>query len=244
MLVALNLVDAALDKLKAENSDLIPLLLGVRQIRDKYLETAMMAVLNTASNIKEARAKLGEWFDGTMTRASNKYTNEMQRFSLVISLLLALLLNVDTLFLARVLWEDPALRTTVATTAAATAPQLQQTIQEQAAATPAPGESTVEDVQQSVNEASTTLETLLELRLPIGWTFQPSLGTTDNNTAISADRIAPRNLWEYWPPNNPDGWLSLWFLKIVGIALTTIALAQGAPFWFDLLRRLTRGGSS
>ena len=35
MLAALNLVDAALDKLQAEKSDLIPLLLGVRQIKGK-----------------------------------------------------------------------------------------------------------------------------------------------------------------------------------------------------------------
>jgi hypothetical protein len=38
--------------------------------------------------------------------------------------------------------------------------------------------------------------------------------------------------------------LGLWVLKIFGIALTTIAVAQGAPFWFDLIRKLTRGGSS
>src|SRR5690606_22070894 len=128
MLVALNLVDAALDKLKAENSDLIPLLLGVRQIKDKYLETALMAILSTASNINQARAKIGEWFDGSMQRATNKYVQEMQRISIIISLLLALLLNVDALFLARVLWEDPALRTTVAVTAAASAPQIMENV--------------------------------------------------------------------------------------------------------------------
>lgn len=242
MLVALNLVDAALDKLKAENSDLIPLLLGVRQVKDQYLETALMAVLNTASNINEARAKLGEWFEGAMSRASNIYTREMQRFSLVVSFLLALLLNVDTLFLGRVLWEDPALRTTVALTAAATAPQLSEDIQRQA--TPPTGESTVEDVQESINEAAQTLETLLELRLPLGWTLEEPPATINEDLALSADRANPRNLWQFWPPNNPGGWLELWVLKLVGLLLTTIALAQGAPFWFDLLRRLTHGGRS
>ncbi|MBZ0298883.1 MAG: hypothetical protein K8J31_04035 [Anaerolineae bacterium] len=242
MLVALNLVDAALDKLKAENSDLIPLLLGVRQIKDKYLETALMAVLNTASNISQARKKIGDWFDGSMERATNKYIKEMQRISILISLLLALLLNVDTLFLARVLWEDPALRTSVAVTAAATAPQLANQVQNQA--NPALGEGTVEEVQQAVNEAQATLETLLELRLPIGWVIQPVTEAVNKDLALSADRLDPRNLWQYWPPNNPDGWLELWILKIIGVALTTVALSQGAPFWFDLLRKLTRGNSS
>lgn len=238
MLVALNLVDAALDKLKAENSDLIPLLLGVRQIKDKYLETALMAVLNTASNINQARAKIGEWFDGSMQRATNKYVQEMQRISIIISLLLALLLNVDTLFLARVLWEDPALRTTVAVTAAASAPQIMQNVEDRT--DPSQGQGTVEEVQQAINEAQATLETLLELRLPIGWVIQPIAAEVNQDLALSADRLNPRNLWQFWPPNNPGGWLELWFLKIIGIALTTIALSQGAPFWFDLLRKLTR----
>lgn len=236
MLAALNLVDAALDKLKAENSDLIPLLLGIRQIKDKYLETSLAAILNTASNIQQARAKIGEWFDGTMQRASSKYVQEMQRFSLVISFLLALLLNVDTLHLARVLWEDPALRTTVAATAVATAPQLQAEFENQT--DPTQGQGTIEEVEQSINEARDTLETLLELRLPIGWVIQPPI--SDEGVPLDSARLDYRNLWSFWPPNNPTGWFELWFYKIAGLLLTSIALAQGAPFWFDLLRKLTR----
>lgn len=242
MLVALNLVDAALDKLRAENSDLIPLLLGVRQVKDKYLEAALMAILNTASNIKEARAKIGEWFEGSMDRARQTYIREMQRISIIISLLLALILNVDTLQLARILWEDPALRTTVAQTAAASVEQVRQNVESQV--DPTQGEGTIEEVQQAVNEAHVTLETLLELRLPIGWVIQPISTETNPDLALSVDRLDLRNLWQFWPPNNPDGWLELWFYKIAGILLTTIALSQGAPFWFDLLRKLTRNGGS
>jgi hypothetical protein len=238
MLVALNLVDAALDKLKAENSDLIPLLLGVRQVKDQYLETALIAILNTASNLKEARTKIGEWFDGTMQRARDRYIKQMQLISIVISVVLALLLNVDTLFLARILWEDPALRTSVAVTAAATAPQLAQQIQNPTDATQ--GSGTVEEVEQAISEARATLETLLELRLPIGWVIQPPADTDESAVSLDTSRLDSRNLWQFWPPNNPDGWLRLWFYKILGIALTAIALSQGAPFWFDLLRKLTR----
>jgi hypothetical protein len=241
MLVALNLVDAALDKLKAENSDMIPLLLGVRQVKDKYLEAALTAVLNTASNLEEARQKLGEWFNGMMDRATDTYIKQMQRISIVISLLLALVLNVDTMQLARVLWEDPALRTTVAQTAAASAGQIRQDVENQT--DPTQGQGSVEEVQEAINEAQVTLETLLELRLPIGWVIEPITTDVDPELALSVDRLDPRNLWQFWPPNNPDGWLELWFYKIAGIALTTIALSQGAPFWFDLLRKLTRNNS-
>ncbi len=240
MLVALNLVDSALDKFQAENSDLIPLLLGIRQIKDKYLETSLMAILNTASNINDARAKIGSWFDSSMQRATKKYVEQMQRITLVIGFLLALLLNVDALHLGRVLWEDPALRTAVAVTAANSADQIITNFENQP--DPTQGEGTVEEVQEAVADAQFTLDALLDLRLPIGWTITPV--NPDIEPPLRDDKLDPRNLWQFSPVNNPDSFLQLWFLKIIGLALTTVALAQGAPFWFDMIRKLTRGGGS
>ena len=45
--------------------------------------------------------------------------------------------------------------------------------------------------------------------------------------------------------NLPIGWNSLpqdipgWILKVIGLAMTTVAVSLGAPFWFDLLRTLS-----
>ena len=53
-----------------------------------------------------------------------------------------------------------------------------------------------------------------KLNLPIGW--------------VSRDGDAqgiPSDIWG-------------WIIKIVGIALTTVAVSLGAPFWFDLLNKL------
>lgn len=250
MLQALNLVDSALDKLKVENSSLIPLVLGVKQIKDKYLQAALEAVLNTATDLRDAQIKLAIWFQNMMDRASQRYTREMQRFSLGIGLLLALVLNVDTLHLARTLWEDPALRAAVSVTAQSAAPQI-----EGQTSTPVPAEAVTEDVlEDSIYAVQATLQRLLDLRLPIGWTLQTPTDeaisvpaaeadgevTIDPNTLLP-ERDDARNLAMFWPPNNPD-WFGLWLRKIIGIAITTVAVAQGAPFWFDLLRRLARGG--
>lgn len=239
MLQALHLVDSALDKLKVENSNLIPLVLGVKQIKDKYLQTALEAVLNTAENLKDAQDKLAIWFTSVMDRASTRYVREMQRFSLVVGLLLALVLNVDTLHLARTLWEDPALRAAVAVTAQNTAPQLESTTSQPADA----GNVTEEDVDQSVDAVEATLKQLLDLRLPIGWTLEmPDESTAVLDSSLEG-RDDARNLAMFWPGNNPD-WFGLLLRKIIGIAITMIAVAQGAPFWFDLLKRLTRGGGA
>ncbi len=48
----------------------------------------------------------------------------------------------------------------------------------------------------------------------------------------------------------PLGWVVLpqtvfgWFLKVIGLILTTLAVSLGAPFWFDLLKRFTNPRSS
>ena len=47
------------------------------------------------------------------------------------------------------------------------------------------------------------------------------------------------NLWNLWPGNGNPGWFSLLLAKLVGLAVSAIAAAQGAPFWFDLLAKFT-----
>ncbi len=235
MLVALNLVDTALDKLQVESSDLIPLHLGVRQIRDQYLQTALEAVLTTAHSLQDAQEKLGQWFDSGINRAREVYTRQMQRISIVIGLLLAVILNVDTLFIGRVLWEDPALRAAVATAAEASVPTLEEQISQ---GQPDPTQPPAQSLDEATLAARSIFNTLLNLRLPLGWGFTPL-----ETGMAEASRDDGRNLWLYSPANNPD-WLGLWLRKAVGLIVTTIAVAQGAPFWFDFLRRITnRGGS-
>lgn len=50
--------------------------------------------------------------------------------------------------------------------------------------------------------------------------------------------------------NLPIGWVALpqtvfgWFLKLIGLILTTLAVSLGAPFWFDVIKRFTNPRSS
>jgi hypothetical protein len=59
------------------------------------------------------------------------------------------------------------------------------------------------------------LEEVRELNLPLGWS--------------SAD-----------PLRDPPSGLAGWLLKLLGLAVTVLALSLGAPFWFDLLSRVAR----
>lgn len=111
-------------------------------------------------------------------------------------------------------------------------------------ATPPP----ISDEQQAILElgesaakSAYTLESILALNLPIGWHITNPV--TDRALLLSA--VNPltdaRNLWNYWPGNNPEHWFGLLLRKLLGIALTTIAVSQGAPFWFDLMNRIAQG---
>ncbi len=67
-------------------------------------------------------------------------------------------------------------------------------------------------------ETEPLLAELEELTIRIGWS--------------SVLKNAPsRDSW-------PD-FISFWFWKSIGLLLTAVAVAQGAPFWYDLLRKMT-----
>ena len=56
--------------------------------------------------------------------------------------------------------------------------------------------------------------------------------------ALTNPRQDTRNLWNMLPGNN-ESWFGLLLQKLLGLVLTTLAVMQGAPFWFDLLKRVS-----
>ena len=219
---------------------------GIQQIKDPRLKSALRTVLTTAEDMDDAKRKLENWFNDGMSRASEHFKKWIQRWSLAVALTLTVVLNVDTLYLARTLWEDPQLRQNVvqAATVFETEGIPLNESDEDANLVPedeANEGTTFADITEDALAAQETAQTLLELQLPITWEITP---VTDEmiqqslNLGLPDPRSNPRNLWNYDPRNNGN-WFTLLLEKLIGIGLTTIAAAQGAPFWFDLLRKLT-----
>ena len=97
-------------------------------------------------------------------------------------------------------------------------------------------ENTLEDAIETGANVAHQLQDIQDLSLPIGWSFQNVSELADGGLALSD----PNNLWNYFPENNPSGWLGLLVAKFFGIAATVIAAAQGAPFWFGIVNRILR----
>ncbi len=196
----------------------------VAAVEDQTLKDKLRDVLKTARNLADVKEKLAQWLDIGLSRAREVYGRHMQVLSFICGAVLVLLLNVDTIYIAESLWNDPVLRQATVDAANTTISQVD------------PGAET-QDLQESIQRAQNTMNNLLDLRLPIGWYHQPVDEAGPDLSVLDPLRDT-RNLWNVLPGGNP-GWFGLLVEKLVGLLLTTIAVMQGAPFWFDLLRRAT-----
>ncbi|RMG85101.1 MAG: hypothetical protein D6712_10070, partial [Chloroflexi bacterium] len=107
---ALTNLEIEIGELEVEREGIGALLVGLKKVKDDTVRLAMETIIRTAESVDDARQKLEQWFNDSMSRVSEAYQRKMQFFSLAIGLLIAVLVNVDTLQLARTLWEDPVLR--------------------------------------------------------------------------------------------------------------------------------------
>ncbi len=237
-----NEIDEEVSLLGLQSTDNIALMAGIRQIEQPNLRNALATVMYSAENMDAARGNLETWFNTSMTGARAAYASRMKLLSVVVALAFALMLNIDTLNIARVLWEDPAQRQALSSELnyAVQSGDLQAQIDNAAGdasgdyqASQVQSETPLQDALGAGADIAWQLQELENLRLPFGWTFQ-------NVAEQPLAQSDPNNLWNYAPENNPQGWLGLLGAKLLGIAATVIAAAQGAPFWFGIVNRILR----
>jgi hypothetical protein len=185
----------------------------VDQIHNEHLRKVLADVAGSATaQLSTAREALEAWFDMAMDRVSGWYKRRTHLWVWVIALAAAFGLNADTLLIARTLWSDPVTREAVAAQADA-----------YAKAHP--------DLEQpDVEKAVAKIRDLNDLRFPIGWTraVKGCKATKITDTTVVCDpRAMPRSV-----PGKA--------LRLAGLFVTAAALTLGAPFWFDLLSKVTR----
>lgn len=237
-----NQIDEEVSLLGLEPSGNVALMAGIKQIESQNLRNSLATVMYSAGSMDVARQNLETWFSNSMSRASQDYRSRMKGLSVVVALVFALALNIDTLNIARTLWEDPARREQISSELSYTVQsgelQTQVNVAQPGAddefrANQAEPDNNLEDAFGTGVDIANQLQVIEDLSLPIGWTLQ-------NVSEAPAMRNDPNNLWNYFPDNNPDGWPGLLAAKFLGIAATVIAAAQGAPFWFGIVNRVLR----
>lgn len=167
------------------------------------------------TDLDEARRRTAAWFDHTMDRASGWYRRNIQRYTFLASLALVTALNADTLAIARATWNDEGLRHAVA----AQAHLLVSTGQD------GPGQ-----VKKAADVLQDELKGIKQSGVPLGW----------DHAAVA--ELIPALRSEDTPDDTHMRVATVlaWVQKGFGLLASAFAVSLGAPFWFDLLNRLTR----
>ncbi len=176
----------------------------------------------TGAELQQLQTELEAWFNRGMERASGVYRRNVKGVGLLIGLAIAFTVNADTFYMFQRLSNDQAIRSSIVQAAEQLDIRSLNSAEELAADTGIDNLSEqIEGDLRSVGDA--VKKSLADYPLPIG--------RTEN--VLAAQQLAQ----ESWPiPVIPQ--------RLVGWAITALALSMGASFWFDLLRKVMSVRSS
>lgn len=214
------------------------------------LREAQSTVIAGEQIVDKTRQQFEQWFNDAMDRLSGAYKRKAQFASFVIGFFLAILLNMDTINTATTLWREPTLRQAIIAQVTTSVSQ-----NEQAIVNSSGSESTL-GALVSVSDLQTQLRVL---NFPFGWittavtidpVFQCDLASPSTYDAqgLPVHILGIRFNSLCYPlinslPINQDNAIG-WLTKLLGLLLTGAAAAQGAPFWFDILKKFVNVRSS
>lgn len=207
----------AADSSGAEPGNLAELRALIGKLESEQLRGALNGLIDeTATSLSDVNERIEEWFDDTMARASGWFQRRIGRYLALIGVVLVVFTNADAIRIARTLYLTPELREVVVARA----------------------EARVAESNDGEDGASTEeipLDAVIDQNLSalgplLGWSDHDAerLLGIDNDDGIR-DRTHP---------------VYAWFEKLIGLALSVVAVSLGAPFWFDLLGKLVSLRSS
>ena len=167
------------------------------------------AVVKGATNAEEEKKKIEHWFDDAMDGVSGWYKRKANAWLWVISALVCVALNADTISVGKILWNDPTARAAVSEAAKNYATHKAANDAGTNATTPA-------EVKDELSRVTKARDDLEKLPVPLGWCKRDCLPDD--------------------PRRPPTAFYPL-LLKFIGLLISVLAVSQGAPFWFDLLQK-------
>jgi hypothetical protein len=210
----------ALDKTTILSTEFQRVLLTyANEAKDIYKEVSV----KTQSEIELFRAKVENWYDSSMDRLTGTMKKKYSRpTTFSVAVVITFLLNADSIAIAKYLYSNPETRTKIAMQAydatkdSALKEQVKQLKVNPGAS---PNDSmTIEEIKNTINKKITDINKLKQ-------------GVTE---------VMPLT-WKRGEFNDADGKFSglLLFSKITGLFATILAIMMGAPFWFDLLNKIS-----
>jgi hypothetical protein len=215
--------EAALDQIRKGLVALSAISPEASRTMETLLQNVEEYATATEKEIAIARSNVENWFDSSMDRLSGVFKRYAQWWALLIGFILALTLNVDSIALTKHLWVEPTTRQVLVANSAEF--EFDKNI-------------AAEDPDKAMQEFNKNLS---GLNLPVGW---------------SVKKIENANNCTFWPTTNDQYFGIRWFgnnqclnpsapdnstnfaVKLAGILISALATMQGAPYWFDILKKL------
>ncbi|NEP13420.1 MAG: hypothetical protein F6K14_25080 [Symploca sp. SIO2C1] len=159
---------------------------------------------DVSQQIRQMELEIENWFNSSMDRVSGVYKRNAKGVALVIACLIAILANVDTVYIVESLAKDHALQSTISNVAeqVVVSNSCLHISEDQASKT-----ECLSGIKADVNQAFADISSL-----PIGWDLSNPLK-------------------KQFSPLEPESIVK----TLVGWLLSSIAIAMGAPFWFQIL---------
>jgi hypothetical protein len=199
-------------------------------VRDSLAALAASAQIKADTveqELTQFKQEIEVWFDRSMERASGVYKRNAKGVAILIGLSVAAISNADSFYIVSRLASDNALQTAIANSAS------------QVASSP----SEIAAVKTELDRA------LADVNLPIGWTTTnicQQSGFSPQNARNRATMLRALDYSQICTATGtsrdgvmPTGDRRLLFMlsRFPGWLLSGIAIAMGAPFWFDVLNR-------
>ncbi len=203
---------------------------GFSKMIDVHFPHITNDLVSVGLSATQAQTNMQNWYDSVQTRASGWYKRQATVLSFVIGMVIAIIFNIDTVQIAAQLWKAPTIRQALVAQATTTT----------AGSVPSDTLSNLLKPQDYANS----------LAIPFGWSTAPLQDPSTQCGWTPGQNVHPYiwlqnrcNLIVNLPAmDDPLGWIG----KLFGILLSGAAAAQGAPFWFDMLKKLVnlRGSGS
>jgi len=188
---------------------------NLERINHYLLPKMEKATDDMEAKLAEYRKNTEAWFNDVMSQASNWYKLRTQWMAFWIGLAIAIFMNIDTINVAQKLWQEPTARAVIVAQAQA-------------------------EAQKDEPGASVSFDTAKNLNFPAGWTTTALETTSCRLISIIDYRIVIHSAGECLAVTSLPALNNIWgiLVKLFGYLLSAAAASQGAPFWFDILRKL------
>jgi hypothetical protein len=235
-------VIAGLKKSEILPNEIKGILIGyAQQTKDTYKSVST----KITGELEMFNAKVENWYDTNMDRVSGALKmRHTRRITLWVAIVIVVFMNADTISIAQYLYKNPAARTEMATQAYAAAnsdsvkAQVQQLIlrnnKRKAEAITA---DSLKGIKQETDSATKAADTMSMKQLTDSISAQI---VTIKSTKAALDDAIPLG-WNNHVFFTAEDKFSIWlvFSKLAGLAMTVLAIMMGAPFWFDVLNKIS-----